>query len=275
MLPASAILYLHPHPLISFLTMFETTIVWMKLISYVDVNSHYRQLTKERRAALKEEHKYAIMYPANVTFGNMLYFMAAPTLCYELEYPRCVCVGGEGLHNFLSSSSIQCWSVSTLLCRTEKIRKRFLVRRLLEIVFFGSVVLGLAQQWVLPTVENTFRVRLWDWRSLKDFAMQFVFDPGHTCSSVTPSGGPQCAVLVPAPAHTQAGHSQPHHVYESGRAFCNPLPNPRSPQAAVLPSAILPNPTAGLMMFYFYFHSLLNTVGELLHFGDRQFYRDW
>ena len=28
-------------------------------------------------------------------------------------------------------------------------------------------------------------------------------------------------------------------------------------------------------MFYLYFHSYLNFVGELLRFGDRQFYRDW
>lgn len=28
-------------------------------------------------------------------------------------------------------------------------------------------------------------------------------------------------------------------------------------------------------MFYLLFHSFLNTIGEILYFSDRQFYRDW
>jgi diacylglycerol O-acyltransferase-1 len=32
---------------------------------------------------------------------------------------------------------------------------------------------------------------------------------------------------------------------------------------------------AGIMIFYLYFHAYLNICGELLRFGDRQFYRDW
>ena len=30
----------------------------------------------------------AVTYPGNVTIGNMYYFFAAPTLCYELNFPR-------------------------------------------------------------------------------------------------------------------------------------------------------------------------------------------
>ena len=37
----------------------------------------------------------------------------------------------------------------------------------------------------------------------------------------------------------------------------------------------LPNHVIWLIFFYIYFHSFLNTVGELLNFGDRDFYHDW
>ena len=32
----------------------------------------------------------ATEYPNNVTLANMAYFMAVPTLCYELNFPRSV-----------------------------------------------------------------------------------------------------------------------------------------------------------------------------------------
>ena len=32
---------------------------------------------------------------------------------------------------------------------------------------------------------------------------------------------------------------------------------------------------SGMAFFYIYFHAFLNITGELLRFGDRQFYRDW
>jgi diacylglycerol O-acyltransferase-1 len=37
----------------------------------------------------------------------------------------------------------------------------------------------------------------------------------------------------------------------------------------------LPNHLIWLIWFYWYFHSTLNFVAEILRFGDKQFYRDW
>ncbi|XP_066427413.1 diacylglycerol O-acyltransferase 1 [Molothrus aeneus] len=37
----------------------------------------------------------------------------------------------------------------------------------------------------------------------------------------------------------------------------------------------VPNHLIWLMFFYWFFHSCLNAVAELLQFGDREFYRDW
>jgi len=37
----------------------------------------------------------------------------------------------------------------------------------------------------------------------------------------------------------------------------------------------IPSLLVWLLMFYTFFHLYLNILGELLRFGDRQFYRDW
>ena len=37
----------------------------------------------------------------------------------------------------------------------------------------------------------------------------------------------------------------------------------------------VPNHLIWLIFFYWLFHSCLNAVAELMHFGDREFYRDW
>lgn len=31
---------------------------------------------------------HTLRYPANLSLGNLAYFLAAPTLCYELTFPR-------------------------------------------------------------------------------------------------------------------------------------------------------------------------------------------
>lgn len=67
-----------------------------------------------------------VRYPDNLTVKDMLYFLCAPTLCYELNFPR-----------------------------TTRIRKRFLFKRILEVVIGLNVVLGLFQQWMIPSVRNS------------------------------------------------------------------------------------------------------------------------
>ncbi len=37
----------------------------------------------------------------------------------------------------------------------------------------------------------------------------------------------------------------------------------------------VPNHLIWLTWFYLIFHSLLNTIGEVMQFADREFYRDW
>lgn len=67
-----------------------------------------------------------IHYPNNLCYRDILYFLLAPTLCYELNFPR-----------------------------TTRVRKRFLLKRLLEVVFGVNVVMALFQQWIIPSVKNS------------------------------------------------------------------------------------------------------------------------
>lgn len=67
-----------------------------------------------------------VKYPDNLTFSDIMYFLFTPTLCYELNFPR-----------------------------TTRIRKRFLLKRILEVVIGINVILGLFQQWMIPAVRNS------------------------------------------------------------------------------------------------------------------------
>ncbi|KAL5106293.1 Diacylglycerol O-acyltransferase 1 [Taenia crassiceps] len=62
----------------------------------------------------------------NLTLGNLFYFMFAPTLCYELNFPR-----------------------------TFSIRKRFLLKRVLELLCLSQVIVMLVQQWMVPVLKSS------------------------------------------------------------------------------------------------------------------------
>ena len=61
------------------------------------------------------------VYPNNLRISNLYYFLLAPTLCYEMEYPRNI-----------------------------SIRFRFALRRLLETIFLLWLIIALSQQWIIP-----------------------------------------------------------------------------------------------------------------------------
>ncbi|XP_071633842.1 diacylglycerol O-acyltransferase 1 [Temnothorax longispinosus] len=67
-----------------------------------------------------------VQYPDNLNFGDLYYYILAPTLCYELNFPR-----------------------------TQRIRKRFLIKRILEVVVGCQMMMSLFQQWMIPSVKNS------------------------------------------------------------------------------------------------------------------------
>ena len=75
--------------------------------------------------------------------GDIYYFWLAPTLCYELNFPR-----------------------------TSRIRTVFLIRRAVEVVVGLNLVMAIVQQYITPSVVN----------SLMSFATMDVNKVGTECS---------------------------------------------------------------------------------------------
>uniref|UniRef100_A0A673MXK5 O-acyltransferase n=1 Tax=Sinocyclocheilus rhinocerous TaxID=307959 RepID=A0A673MXK5_9TELE len=140
------------------------TILFLKLYSYKDVNRWCRERTQAKAR-------------------NMYYFVFAPTLCYELNFPR-----------------------------SESIRMGFLLRRLFEMTYFISNVLSIVFQWMVPIIRSSMKpLQEMDYSRMTERLLRLA----------------------------------------------------------------VPNHLLWLIFFYWFFHSSMNFVAELLRFGDREFYRDW
>uniref|UniRef100_A0AAY4BKW4 O-acyltransferase n=1 Tax=Denticeps clupeoides TaxID=299321 RepID=A0AAY4BKW4_9TELE len=161
------------------------TIVLLKLYSYKDVNKWCRErdqvfvrnldVCSSAGPSAPSNGKQTVSYPGNLTVKDLYYFVFAPTLCYELNFPR-----------------------------SARIRLGFLLRRLFEMI----IVL----QWMVPVIRS----------SMKPFEeMDFSRMVEHLLRLAVPN----------------------HFIW--------------------------------LIFFYWFFHSSMNLVAELLRFGDREFYRDW
>ncbi|XP_017309961.1 diacylglycerol O-acyltransferase 1a [Ictalurus punctatus] len=117
------------------------TVLFLKLYSYRDVNKWCREIRHAQARKLSRSNSCPsvqrangnaahshVTYPGNLTHRDMYYFIFAPTLCYELNFPR-----------------------------SPRIRKRFLLRRLFEMLFLMQLQVGLIQQWMVPTIQNSMK----------------------------------------------------------------------------------------------------------------------
>ena len=87
--------YLIDHPVIGAVLILQATITWLKLISYVHANHDHRTTSSEKHgsnmlALVKDldPGDASMSYPQNVTLGDIYYFWFAPTLTYQLAFPR-------------------------------------------------------------------------------------------------------------------------------------------------------------------------------------------
>jgi diacylglycerol O-acyltransferase-1 len=70
------------------------TVLWMKLISFVHANSDYRHHPERNQdtnigfVTSVDEDSLTQLYPQNVTLSNLYYFWFAPTLTYQIAFPR-------------------------------------------------------------------------------------------------------------------------------------------------------------------------------------------
>jgi len=151
--------YEHIGPAISSLACGIYAVLFLKLWSYIQVNFWCRSVALNRpqmlakaarhpsladfgpaaaaanNAALRKPRSSSmrnsfgqelIQYPDNLSLKDIYYFWFAPTLCYELNFPR-----------------------------SGRIRKMFLLRRALEVIVGTNITLALVQQWIIPSVVNS------------------------------------------------------------------------------------------------------------------------
>uniref|UniRef100_A0A7N6BV31 O-acyltransferase n=1 Tax=Anabas testudineus TaxID=64144 RepID=A0A7N6BV31_ANATE len=108
------------------------TILFLKLYSYKDVNLWCRELStiKAKKLARSlscpspQHFNGKVCYPGNLTIRDMYYFVFAPTLCYELNFPR-----------------------------SPNIRMSFLLRRLFEMVRKYLV----SASWMIPIIQSSMK----------------------------------------------------------------------------------------------------------------------
>eukprot|EP00062_Callorhinchus_milii_P018887 gi/632972944/ref/XP_007902907.1/ PREDICTED: diacylglycerol O-acyltransferase 1-like [Callorhinchus milii] len=128
----------------SMMVLIVYSILLLKLYSYHEVNKWLREewAPLGLRSAMKkpgisscanrgsdqESRSDLVTYPDNLTVADLYYFLLAPTLCYQMNFPR-----------------------------SPKIRMRFLLRRILEMFFMTQLILGLIQQWILPVTRATMK----------------------------------------------------------------------------------------------------------------------
>lgn len=149
------------HPGTNMLYLFQSLIMWMKLISFAHANKDLRvanRLAKKMErdtsgyssnddlasadgavspttrsnsklaraiAEVKDVEAPIVFYPDNLTPSNLLYFMVAPTLCYQLNYPR-----------------------------TDSIRWKKVAFIILRMIFTAFALLFSIEQYIKPTLEG-------------------------------------------------------------------------------------------------------------------------
>ncbi|KAI6653713.1 Diacylglycerol O-acyltransferase 1 isoform X1 [Oopsacas minuta] len=131
--PAGVLFSVQHSPIAAFFILLGYSILWLKMISYVEVNHWEREMIKGNYNSTKtmknESTKETLVtYPNNLNYRDIIYFVFVPTLCYELNFPR-----------------------------TEKIRIGFMFRRLAEFILLFQLLIFLVQQWVIPGIESSMK----------------------------------------------------------------------------------------------------------------------
>lgn len=177
--PAVYLWYRKANPISSCIALLFYTSLSMKLWSYFSVNRAHRYVREHGLRERKEEDlnnnlltskekkleadwdklekeneppKLLVEYPNNLNYKDMYYFMLAPTLCYELNFPR-----------------------------TKRIRTRFLIKRAVEMVFLFTLWFILINQWMVPILQNSQKsFRETDVSKIVERLLKFAI-PNHIC----------------------------------------------------------------------------------------------
>ncbi|KAK9142302.1 hypothetical protein Syun_011702 [Stephania yunnanensis] len=101
-------------------------IVWLKLVSYAHTNYDMRALSKSVDKGENLTKSTSINCSYDVSFKSLVYFMVAPTLCYQPSYPLATCI-----------------------------RKGWVTRQLVKLIIFTGVMGFIVEQYINPIVQNS------------------------------------------------------------------------------------------------------------------------
>nr|QNL10710.1 acyl-CoA: diacylglycerol acyltransferase [Haematococcus lacustris] len=132
-LPWAVIFTTKAEPLSAAVLICLAVVLWMKLVSFHHCCADLRQARRQgevrpgERGSPGSPAEWALLaYPENLTLSHLAYFLAAPTLSYQVNYPR-----------------------------TGTIRKKWLARRVGELVVMLTVLSLIVAQYVQPAVANS------------------------------------------------------------------------------------------------------------------------
>ncbi|KAG1367645.1 diacylglycerol O-acyltransferase 1-2 [Cocos nucifera] len=148
--------------------------ICLKLVSYAHANYDLRSSSNSIDKGIHKSQ--------GVSFKSLVYFIMAPTLCYQPSYPQTICI-----------------------------RKGWVICQLVKLVIFTGVMGFIIEQYIDPIIKNS--------------------------------------------QHPLKGNV----LYAMERVL----------------KLSIPTLYVWLCLFYCTFHLWLNILAELLHFGDREFYKDW
>lgn len=141
--PCAIILHTCAELMPGFALTMATCVLWLKLVSYAHVNFDYRVARRrgETRPGERGSGQYPenveqeLRYPENIALGNLAYFLAAPTLCYQITYPR-----------------------------SKRFRARWMVKKLFMFTGGLGLMLFVTEQYIQPTIDNSMRpLKEMDW----------------------------------------------------------------------------------------------------------------
>ncbi|KAJ6407218.1 hypothetical protein OIU84_010679 [Salix udensis] len=124
--PVSVILRCDSALLSGVTLMLFSCIVWLKLVSYAHTNYDMRAISKSiDREDVPSISPY-VGNPHDTNFKSLVYFMVAPTLCYQSSYPR-----------------------------TEFVRKGWVVRQFIKLIIFTGFMGFIIEQYINPIIQNS------------------------------------------------------------------------------------------------------------------------
>ncbi|KAG8657056.1 hypothetical protein MANES_03G036000v8 [Manihot esculenta] len=124
--PVSVILSCESAVLSGVTLMLFACIEWLKLVSYAHTNHDMRAVANSIDKGDALSSTLSADYCRDVSFKSLVYFMVAPTLCYQPIYPRTACV-----------------------------RKGCVVRQFVKLIIFTGFMGFIIEQYINPIVQNS------------------------------------------------------------------------------------------------------------------------